>query len=288
MPHASSKSRRSCRPRSGAGAGSGGVWCASSPVRRSEYPNSVARAYEHTRLLSRRARHGECASASDWGPWLCRLRRWFMLARMIRAVLFDCDGVLFDSHRANIEYLNAVLQAAGLPRLDGDGERLATSLAGSQLMEALFGEAPQLAERVRQAARRIDYAPYFAWMDPVEGLYEVLAELQQSYRLGMATNRGTTVVEVVERFGLNRYFEITVGVLDVPRPKPYPDMLEKCLAHLQLSPPQVVYVGDSPGDREAAEAAGVCFVGVGERTGASHRIDGLRGLVKTLASLSQD
>ena len=42
------------------------------------------------------------------------------------------------------------------------------------------------------------------------------------------------------------------GALDVPRPKPHPDMLEKCLEHFRTIPTAAVYVGDSETDHQAA------------------------------------
>lgn len=209
----------------------------------------------------------------------------FICGVMIKAVIFDCDGVLFDSERANTEYFNDVLAAAGQAPLDAEGERLARALAGPQLLDALFGGDRALVERVAAAGRALDYTPYFQWMDPVPGLFETLALLRASYRLGMATNRGTTVPLVMQRFELTPFIEVAVGVLDVPRPKPFPDMLEKCLQHFQIAASEAVYVGDSPTDYEAADAAGMHFVGVGERTGASIAIAKLDELAASIARL---
>lgn len=205
---------------------------------------------------------------------------------MIQAILFDCDGVLFDSHGANIEYFNAVLRAAGEPPLDREGERLATMLAGSQLLQALCGDDDARIERLRTAATALDYTPFFAWMNPVPDLHRVLAELKPHYRLGMATNRGSTVPQVVEHFGLDPYFEIAVGVLDVARPKPYPDMLERCLDHFQLAGHQALYVGDSPSDFTAAQAAGMHFLGIGGRTGAPRWVERLDQVATALTGVA--
>jgi phosphoglycolate phosphatase-like HAD superfamily hydrolase len=94
----------------------------------------------------------------------------------------------------------------------------------------------------------------------------------------MATNRGSTVVEVVRRFGLDRWLDTAVGILDVARPKPHPDVIEACLARLGVAPDAAVYVGDAESDLAAARAAGVHFVAVG-RDGWSPRS------VRTLAEL---
>ena len=194
---------------------------------------------------------------------------------MLSAILFDCDGVLFDSARANIGFFNAVLERIDRPRLTAEQESLARTMASPQLMQALFGDDSRAVEEARREAQKLDYGPFYLLMDPVPRLYDVLAHLAESYRLGMATNRGKTVPGVVERFGLSRYFASAVGTLDVPRPKPYPDMLQKCLMDLDVEAHQALYVGDAESDRLAADAAGIDFIGVGDETGAETSIDRL-------------
>jgi HAD superfamily hydrolase (TIGR01509 family) len=206
----------------------------------------------------------------------------------LRAIIFDCDGVLFDSWRANVEYYNAVLTALGRPRLDADGERLAHALSTPQLFEMLFGADPALAEQARTVARELDYSPFYQWMQPAAGLHDLLTALKPRYRLAMATNRGATVAGVVRHFALAPLLEIAVGIYDVPRPKPFPDMIEKCVRHFGIAPQQAVYVGDSPSDLEAARAAGTRFIALGDLPAADLRIAELRALPSALAQWSMD
>jgi len=196
----------------------------------------------------------------------------------VSAIIFDCDGVLFDSWPANLAYYNAILAALGLSALSPDWEHRAHVLASSQLFEAMFGADVSLLQRVRAVARNVDYGPFYALMQPAPAMEEVLVVLKRSYRLAMATNRGATVAEIVRRFGLHRFLELAVGVLDVPRPKPSPDMIEKCVVEMGVAPAQTLYVGDAESDLEAALAAGVHFVAVGEHSWSPYRIEQLRDL----------
>jgi len=200
-----------------------------------------------------------------------------------RAVIFDCDGVLFDSWRANVAYYNAVRAALGLPPMDADWERRAHFLATSSVFREMFGDDRALLERARQIAQTINYEPFYELMVPVPGLHEVLAQLRPSWRLGMATNRGSTVQEVVRRFGLDAWLDAAVGVLDVARPKPYPDVIEECLARLAVAPAAAVYIGDAESDAAAARAAGVRFIGVGEHVSHVSAVPDLRALPAILA-----
>jgi HAD superfamily hydrolase (TIGR01509 family) len=179
------------------------------------------------------------------------------------AVIFDCDGVLFDSRAANVAYYNAIRRALALPPMDAAWEHDCHYLATSEVFARMFGPDAAALERVRSVARTVDYEPFYALMTPVPGLHDLLAALKLGYRLGMATNRGATVVEVVRRFGLADHLDAAVGVLDVARPKPHPDVIDACLARLGVPAAAAVYVGDAATDLAAARAAGVHFVAVG-------------------------
>lgn len=203
----------------------------------------------------------------------------------LRAVVFDCDGVLFDSAAANIAFFDDVLAAAGLAPLDARGRQLAQSMTTHQLVDVLFAD-PVTRARVTAEARELDYGPYFALMRPVDGLHDTLAALRRDFRTGMATNRGKTVHEVIRRFGLTPYFDVALGILDVERPKPHPDMLEACLARLGVAAGEAVYVGDQETDRRAAAAAGMRFVAVGDQTAGDVGITTLAELPAALATLA--
>jgi HAD superfamily hydrolase (TIGR01509 family) len=203
-----------------------------------------------------------------------------------RLVIFDCDGVLFRSEAANIAFYNEVLRRMDEPALDPSAQAACHALASGQLFEKVFHDRPELTERARSISQTLDYGPYYALMSPQRDLYEVLAVLGSEYRLAMATNRGKTAAEVVRRFELQPYIEFTVGVLDVIRPKPHPDMLERCLGHFGLAAEQAVYVGDQQTDADAARAAGVCFVAVGPMVARTeHRIDDLYELPALIPKL---
>jgi HAD superfamily hydrolase (TIGR01509 family) len=202
-----------------------------------------------------------------------------------RAVIFDCDGVLFDSWHANVAYYNAIRAQLGLPPMDAEWERRAHFLAASSVLEEMFGPDPATLEEALRIARTIDYEPFYELMVPVPGLFDVLASLRPSWRLGMATNRGSTVPGVVRRFGLDAWLDAAVGVLDVARPKPHPDVILECLSRLAVPPAAAVYVGDAESDAAAALAAGVHFIAVGEHIASARIVRDLREVPAVLDGL---
>lgn len=190
----------------------------------------------------------------------------------LRAVIFDCDGVLFDSLPANEAYYNAILAKLGLPPMDPAQLALAHRGSTLQFFEHVLGNDAEKIEQARQVALSIDYEPFYQLMRPAPGLHEILASLRPRYRLGMATNRGYTAREVVRRFGLEEYLTATVGTRDVERPKPHPDMLLRCAEWLGVRPQEAVYIGDAKTDAEAAQAAEMHFIGVGDAVDVPLRV----------------
>ncbi len=198
-----------------------------------------------------------------------------MVEHDLRGVIFDCDGVLFDSLPANVAYYNAILTRLGHPPMTSELAEIAHRGSSLQFFAQVFHGDEEKIARALEVAAALDYEPFYALMRPMPGLHRVLGALRGRYRLAMATNRGYTAREVVRRFALADYLEVTVGVRDVPRPKPHPDMLELCLQKLGLMPEEAVYVGDAESDWQAARAAGTHFLALGPVSVPAPRVDTL-------------
>lgn len=187
------------------------------------------------------------------------------MGKALKLVMFDCDGVLFHSERANVEFYNAILRQMGEPILSGELERFCTYASARQLFDACFpGDAERHARAV-EIAHAISYEPFYEFMVPVPGMFETLAGLAARYHVAMATNRSRTAAELVPRFGLDRHIRFVSAVGPGVRPKPEPDILVRCLEHFGVAANEAVYVGDAVTDREAAERAGTRFVAFGDR-----------------------
>ncbi len=91
---------------------------------------------------------------------------------------------------------------------------------------------------------------------------------------------------LIEHLDLVGIFDAVASALDKVPPKPAPDILRLCLERARVAPERAVYVGDSPIDRVAAEAAGVRFIGVGHRVEHHHRIPDLGGLTGALEQVA--
>ena len=88
---------------------------------------------------------------------------------------------------------------------------------------------------------------------------EALSRLSAFYPLAVATNRGYSMPSILDHFDLSSYFSAVVTSRDVGNPKPAPDMLFKVAESLNCTTQELLFVGDSELDQEAALAAGMPF-----------------------------
>ena len=200
--------------------------------------------------------------------------------------MFDADGVLFESYESNIGYYNAILSIVGLPPLDHDEEIASISYAATDMFKRRARKNAELLERIHEVARNLDQSPFFNLLRPPFELRPFMLELKRRYRLGLATNRSATVPALVEHLKLADVFDAIASALDKVPPKPAPDILQLCMERARVTPDRAVYIGDSPIDREAAEAAGVAFIGVGDRVEHDHRIAALGELTGALEKIA--
>jgi phosphoglycolate phosphatase len=174
------------------------------------------------------------------------------------AVIFDCDGVMFDSRRANINYYNYLLSCFNLPPMTDAKIDFVHSYTADDSVKHIFEGTPYL-EQAMALKANIDYSPFIKDMVVEPGLKELLKELRPRFGLGVATNRSTTIGNVLKYHGLDNFFDIVISSLDVKNPKPHPESLLKILTFFDINPIKAIYIGDSELDFKSARAAGVVF-----------------------------
>lgn len=204
--------------------------------------------------------------------------------RGIDGVIFDCDGVLFESRAANLAYYNMVLAQMGedpVSEEDREKAQLCHTAASPRVLEVLLGPE-RLAEGLSLAAA-IDYRRLIPFMTPEPGMPQALAALSERLPLAVATNRGRSMEQILEHFELDRYFRAVVTSRDVTRPKPDPEMLLLASRRLGISAQALLFVGDSDLDREAARGAGIRFAAYRSDVGGDCRLEGFGELTALLA-----
>ncbi|MCP4691394.1 MAG: HAD family hydrolase [Desulfobacterales bacterium] len=182
--------------------------------------------------------------------------------RDFRVVAFDCDGVLFNTERANRIYYNRLLERVGRPAMTPDQFAYIHMHAVEESLAYLFEDERELRE-IRIYRETLDYQPFLKYMEMEPDLLPLLRFLRPEWKTAIATNRSDTIAPLLEEYGIREHFDLVVGALDVRRPKPDPEALLKILAHFDVAPHQMIYVGDSVVDEKAARAANIPLAAYG-------------------------
>jgi phosphoglycolate phosphatase len=184
-----------------------------------------------------------------------------------KVVIFDCDGVLFDSKDANIAFYNQILAAAGLAAMTAaEVAYVHVSTAAEALSYLLTRRVSARVEEVLANSRAVDYAPFIHLMRMEPHLRELLDAVPRHIKRAIATNRSYTIGAVLSTHGLSSEFDLVVSALDVERPKPHPEALLKILNHFACAAKEALFVGDSETDQISAQGAGVPFIAYKNRT----------------------
>jgi HAD superfamily hydrolase (TIGR01549 family) len=177
----------------------------------------------------------------------------------VKVVIFDCDGVMFDSKQANIAFYNTILKHFGKPDLSDKDIEIVHMSTAEEAVNYLFRDDPRLPE-AQKYRLQIDYQQFINLMDMEPHLKEVLSSLHNRYYIALATNRTDSIYSILDRFKLDKYFDLVISSLDVSNPKPHPETIFKILDHFSIDTPEAVYVGDSTVDYELTRKTNIFFI----------------------------
>jgi phosphoglycolate phosphatase len=187
----------------------------------------------------------------------------------LRAVLFDLDGTLVETHidfPAMTRATQELIHSAGVPPSVVEGKDILGMVdAAVDYLQSHGGDADVLRRRAFAQLEEMEVAGC-AHPTLLPGTRELMDELQsQGRKVGIVTRNCRRVsVGLVERYGLPHDVLLTRD--DVARAKPNPEHLWDALRVLEMQADVAVMVGDHWMDVQAGQAAG-CPVTIGVRGG---------------------
>jgi phosphoglycolate phosphatase len=188
-------------------------------------------------------------------------------AAAVRAAIIDLDGTMLDTVPDFHVALNGMRADLGLapisqqriePMVGKGSENLIRAVLAldfdAAAVEQHFEAAMAAYQRHYLAINGNHSALYGGVLDGLDALRGL------GLRLACVTNKPIAfTTPLLAQKGLAQYFEVVYGGDSLPRKKPDPLPLLQVCADFDLAPGQVVAIGDSSNDAEAARAAG-CFV----------------------------
>jgi len=187
--------------------------------------------------------------------------------RNYRCVIYDCDGVLFDSLESNRKFYNHICYSLGRGAISDLELRFAHMRTVEEAVCHLFPDDPQSIRKALAMLPQIDPQEFIAYLTLEPNLLSAVHALKKKgiFR-AINTNRSDSMKPLMDRFELWPFFDLVITAADVKNPKPHPESIEKILAKLNLKKKEAVFIGDSEVDRQAAESAGVKFIAYKNRS----------------------
>lgn len=204
---------------------------------------------------------------------------------MIRAFIFDLDGVITDTAEYHYRGWKRLADEEGLSFTREDNEQLRGIPRRDSLMLILKDRVyPE--EKIREMMERkngyyLQFIKEISPRDLLPGAKELLEEIRTAGLKNALGSASKNAGEVIERLGIRSLFDAISDGHSVEHQKPAPDLFLHAAQQLSLSPAECVVVEDAAAGIEAARSGGFRSIGLGP----AERVGKADGLFPSLAGI---
>ena len=182
---------------------------------------------------------------------------------MIKAILWDNDGVLVDTEHLYFRATREVLSSIGFVLTEKQFiELFLIEARGAWHLVQQMGFAPEEVEQLRQTRNKLYCDLLLNEKLLIEGVQEVLAELHGKYKMGIVTSSLREHFDIIHRStGLLQYFDFIVASGDYTKYKPDPEPYQVAIQKTGFAAEDCIAIEDSLRGLLSATRAGVrCYV----------------------------
>lgn len=182
---------------------------------------------------------------------------------MIRAVVFDLDGVLVDSELLSCSATADLLTERGLPMTEPEVRRLFLGKPISAVFEHFRALGHELPASFAEDKERLYAARARGRLRAFDGAHAVVERIAAHLPVAIASSGSPAKVAFsLGETDLSRLFPIVCTTSEVARGKPAPDVFLLAARRLGVAPTECAVVEDALPGIEAARAAGAFVIGV--------------------------
>jgi beta-phosphoglucomutase len=193
---------------------------------------------------------------------------------MIRAFLFDLDGVLTDTSEYHYLAWKRLADELGVPFGREENEALRGVSRRESLLLLLQGR-PATEEQMQEWMERKNnyYVEYIAQMTPADllpGVTDLLNDLRAAgQRIAIVSSSKNTPM-VLDRLQIAGLVDVVVDGNAPARSKPAPDLFLLAAEKLEMQPEECLVIEDAAAGIDAGQAAGMRTLGIGPRERVGH------------------
>lgn len=197
---------------------------------------------------------------------------------MIRAFIFDLDGVITDTAEYHYRGWKRLADEERLSFTREDNEHLRGIPRRESLMlilkDRIYTEEKIDEMMERKNSYYLEFIKEISPRDLLPGAKELLEEIRAAGLKNALGSASKNAGEVIERLGIQSLFDAIADGHSVERQKPAPDLFLHAARQLHLSPAECVVVEDAAAGIEAARAGRFRSVGLGphERVGQADAV----------------
>jgi HAD superfamily hydrolase (TIGR01509 family) len=183
---------------------------------------------------------------------------------MLKAVIFDMDGVLVDSMPYHADAWVSVFKDVGINirREDIYDIEGSNHIGIIKLVFKRAGRTPEHADFLRLAQKKQEIFSKINKAKVFDGIYECINSLKNKYLLAVVSGSDRAVViELIERFFPDTFSAIVSGN-DVKEGKPSPEPYLKALEMLKVNKDECIVIENAPLGVESATRAGLYCIAI--------------------------
>lgn len=189
----------------------------------------------------------------------------------IKACLFDLDGVVVDTAKYHYLAWKRLASSLGFDFTKEDNERLkgVSRVQSLEILLSIGKVKPSESQKLKMAADKNSwYVEYISKLNETEilpGVKSLLIELRQNgikIALGSASKNSMLILN---NLNLIPYFDVIIDGNKVSKAKPDPEVFLLGAKELNVMPSECVVFEDAKAGIEAAKAANMKAIGIGQK-----------------------
>ena len=180
---------------------------------------------------------------------------------MIKAVIFDLDGVLVDTKKIHFEALNLSLKKFKFEEISIDEhEKVYDGLPTSEKLKILSKKQKLPAKyfsKIINYKQKITTSILKKKIKKNSSILKIMKYLHRNYKIAVATNAVSSTLKIcLDKLGIYKYVDYMLSNEQINLPKPNPEIYLRIFIKFGIYPSEALIVEDSHYGREAAISSG--------------------------------